>query len=488
MTAPVQEGDVLDGKYRIDKVLGMGGMGVVVAATHLGLERRVAIKFLLPVALEHPEIVARFDREARAAATVKGQHVVHVIDVGKLPDGRAFMVMEHLDGEDLEHVLERQGKITIAETVTYVLQACEALAEAHSAGIVHRDLKPANLFLARQPDKRSIIKVLDFGISKVKDDGKSLTKTSSAMGTPFYMSPEQLMNSKEVDARSDVWALGVIMFELLSNTRPYDGDAMPEIVAKILQNRRASLRGLNAEVPQGLEDVIAKCLQTDRENRFASVGELGRSLSPFATTEGKSSIDRISRVLSTVSMPPESVSSDSTPLLSGQPTELIGVQQVASMVAPRVPRTGTAVSGEPLVAKASTHMGVTSTRPGPPAAANRTPMAVAGALAFFALGAGGLWYSKQGTHGSQVPTVVTAVVTPPVATIPPSVPVEAPSASPTASLALVPSVLATSLTSARPPNSGSGIRVATGAGVKAVPTAAAPAPSVTDNRVIKIKD
>jgi eukaryotic-like serine/threonine-protein kinase len=374
--SPVAPGEVLDGKYRVDKVLGVGGMGIVVAATHVGLDRRVAIKFLLPEALQHPEVVARFDREARAAATVKGRHVVHIIDVGKLPDGRAFMVMEYLEGEDLDQALERRGALPVPDAVGYILHACEALAEAHAAGIVHRDLKPANLFLAKQPDRRSIIKVLDFGISKVKDTGGALTKTATAMGTPFYMSPEQLMNAKDVDARADIWSLGVILFELISNKRPFEGESMPEIVAKILQNERPLLRTLQPDLPPMLEDVIARCLRSDRSSRFDSVATLAHALGPFAGQAFGDSVERISRVLGAPSVPPPpGLTSDlgrAAPIrmMSGPPTKMELGSDLLRIEVPKLETFGAnaslaKVAVEPPAPRAepSTQMGVSSSPP-----------------------------------------------------------------------------------------------------------------------------
>jgi eukaryotic-like serine/threonine-protein kinase len=292
---PVNEGDILDGKYRVDKVLGIGGMGVVVAATHLQLEQRVAIKYLLPSALEHPEIIERFGREARAAAKVHGQHVVRVIDVGRLPDGRHYMVMEHLSGEDLEEVLRTRVKLPVVEAIGYVLQACEAVAQAHMAGIVHRDLKPANLFLATTPDHRTVVKVLDFGISKVAGD-KSITKTATAMGTAHYMSPEQLMSSKDVDERTDIWALGVILFELITGEKPFEGDALPEIVAKILSNQRAPMAELAPDVPEQLEAIVGRALTTLRTERYSSIAALAEAIGPFASDEQRASVARIARI------------------------------------------------------------------------------------------------------------------------------------------------------------------------------------------------
>ncbi len=322
MSAPVREGDVIAGKYRVEKVLGVGGMGVVVAAVHLSLDQRVAIKFLLPEALAHPDVVERFSREARAAARVRGRHVVRVIDVDALEDGRAYMVMEHLEGEDLEHVLER-GPLPVDKAISYLLQVCEALAEAHAAGIVHRDLKPANLFLAQQPDRRPIIKVLDFGISKMTVAGeKQLTATSTAMGTPYYMSPEQLMSSRDVDARSDIWALGVILFELLSGTRPCDADSMPSIVAQILSNQRPLLRELRPDVPAAVEDVVGKCMQSSRDLRFATVADLATALGRQLPDGGQDAAERVARLLGAPSVPPPVDPTLPAPRYSGAPTAL----------------------------------------------------------------------------------------------------------------------------------------------------------------------
>src|SRR4051812_480796 len=213
----VYAGQILGGKYRVDRVLGAGGMGMVVAATHLQLDERIAIKFLLPEALRNPEAVARFGREAKAAVKIRGEHVARVIDVGSFENGAPYMVMEHLDGRDLSSFIHERGAMPMSDAVDAVLQACEALAEAHALGIVHRDLKPANLFLTRRPDGTPSIKVLDFGISKLTAPGAdhSMTKTSAVMGSPLYMSPEQMTASRGVDARTDIWALGVVLYELL---------------------------------------------------------------------------------------------------------------------------------------------------------------------------------------------------------------------------------------------------------------------------------
>jgi len=212
--SPFATGDVVAGKYRVDRPLGAGGMGVVVAATHVELDRPVAIKVLLSGAAKDPDVVARFSREARAAAKIRSEHVARVLDVGLLPSGLPFMVMEYLEGEDLAWRLTQQACLPLPEIAQYVLEACEALAEAHAAGIIHRDLKPANLFLATRPDRSRIVKLLDFGISKSPVGAAgAVTSTQAVMGSPVYMSPEQLVSAKNVDARSDVWSLGVVLYE-----------------------------------------------------------------------------------------------------------------------------------------------------------------------------------------------------------------------------------------------------------------------------------
>lgn len=291
----VVPGQVLAGKYRIDRVLGRGGMGIVVQATHIQLDERVALKFLLPEALANPEAVHRFEREARAAVKIKSEHVARVIDVGTLETGSPYMVMEYLSGVDLAQYLERGGTLSVSEAVDYVVQAMEAIAEAHALGIVHRDLKPANLFRIVRSDGTPSIKVLDFGISKVGGD-HSMTQTSSMMGSPYYMSPEQMMSSKSVDARTDIWSLGVILYELIAGKVPFDGEAIPEIVAKVLQNSVPAI-DTRADIPPGFQKVLEKALAKERADRFNDVAGLAAALLPFASPEARVSVQRVSRVL-----------------------------------------------------------------------------------------------------------------------------------------------------------------------------------------------
>ena len=306
-------GQVLGGKYRVDRVLGAGGMGMVVAATHLQLDERVAIKFLLPEALQNQEAVARFGREARAAVKIRGEHVARVIDVGSFDNGAPFMVMEHLDCRDLSALIEERGALPPADAVDAVLQALEALAEAHALGIVHRDLKPANLFLTRRPDGTPSVKVLDFGISKVTNASASdnaMTKTSAIMGSPLYMSPEQMTASRDVDARTDIWAIGVVLYELLSGRAPFRAETLPEICGLILTASPPAIRNFSPATPEQLQNVVLRCLEKDRARRFQSVSELAQALAPFGSRATSRSVERISRILGATSAAyeaPESV-------------------------------------------------------------------------------------------------------------------------------------------------------------------------------------
>jgi serine/threonine protein kinase len=302
MDAPVTEGEILAGKYRVERVLGIGGMGVVVAAHHIQLDKRVALKFLLPEATANAEVVARFAREARAAVKIESEHVARVIDVGAMESGAPYMVMEYLVGSDLAHRLQEHGAIPIEEAIDYLLQACEAIAEAHAAGIVHRDLKPANLFLTRRADGSSLVKVLDFGISKAtppvgSQPDMSLTKTASVMGSPLYMAPEQMRSTRSVDARADIWALGVILYELLSGKVPFEATTMPELCAMVLTEAPAPLRDKRPDTPPGLWAIIERCLQKDPAQRFGNVSDLANALASFAPARSRLSIDRISKVL-----------------------------------------------------------------------------------------------------------------------------------------------------------------------------------------------
>ena len=295
--APAKPGDVLAGKYRVERVLGAGGMGVVVAATHMQLGELVALKFLLPRSLDKPDTVTRFLREARAAVRIKNEHVARVSDVGTLENGSPYIVMEHLEGRDLGEVLEDDGPLRAELAVSYVLQACEAIAEAHALGIVHRDLKPSNLFVARRIDGAPVIKVLDFGIAKATslDDSDAITATNTTMGSPRYMSPEQVRSARQVDPRSDIWSLGVILHELVAGAPPFTGESAASLLAALVMDQPKRLRDARPDAPEELERVVLRCLEKEPDRRYANVAELARALAPLAP-DARTSVELLCRI------------------------------------------------------------------------------------------------------------------------------------------------------------------------------------------------
>ena len=316
---PVGVGDVLAGKYEVERVLGSGGMGVVVAAKHLHLGERVAIKFLLQQAAKKAEVKQRFLREARAAVRIKSEHVARVFDVGTLEDGAPYMVMELLEGSDLSTLLKTKGAVAIDTAVEYVLQACEAIAEAHSIGIIHRDLKPANLFVARRADGSPVVKVIDFGISKVAEpEGDvEMTKTDVMMGSPVYMAPEQMISARDVDVRADVWSLGVILHYLIMGAQPFRGNSVTQLYASILEGP-PNLRETRPDVPPGLEAAIVKCLHASPKDRWANVAEFALAIAEFGPPQARVSAERVARTLGVTpahrSTPPPPVAGAITPL------------------------------------------------------------------------------------------------------------------------------------------------------------------------------
>ena len=276
-------GDRIAEKYDVIRVIGEGGMGVVYEVVHTRLQQRAAIKMLQPRVQAMPDVASRFEREARAACRLKSRHAVRITDVDHDEKGRAYMVMEFLEGFDLSEDLQSRGRLPPREAVDTVLQTCTAMAEAHASGVIHRDLKPSNLFLVREGGER-IVKVLDFGISKLTTEGEAaVTSTFATMGTPLYMSPEQIRSAKNVDARTDIWSLGVILYEALAGDRPFQGTTTAAAAA-IVADEPVPLSTIVPNLPEGLDVVVMKALAKKPEDRYADVRALAEALAPFGSS------------------------------------------------------------------------------------------------------------------------------------------------------------------------------------------------------------
>lgn len=317
-------GTVVAGKYRLESLLGQGGMGVVIAATHLHLGTPVALKLLHSEMVHNQVVVDRFMREARASAQLRSENVCRVSDVGMTEDGCPFIVMELLNGHDLTSVLHANGTMPVPMAAEVVLQACSAIGEAHALGIVHRDLKPGNLFWTQRPDGTVCIKVLDFGVAKGPEDVNfSLTQTSSMIGSPGYMSPEQLKSSKTVDGRGDIWSLGVVMYELVTGRKPFEGESITELALKVTMDPTPPMRG---HVPSAFESVVRRCLEKDAARRYQDVADLAAALAPFVGTRGFELAQGVARVRRGANPPFVPVISN----VASTPTTLRGANGVIS--------------------------------------------------------------------------------------------------------------------------------------------------------------
>lgn len=336
---PFRPGDVVAGKYRVERVLGAGGMGYVIAARHLQLDQLVAMKFLRKGACESKEASTRFLREAKAVVKLRNEHVAKVFDVGTLEGDEPYIVMEYLEGYDLATLANERHDLPVAEACEYVMQACEALAEAHRIGIIHRDIKPANLFVTRGPAGGPLLKVLDFGISKTNPFGESehdMTRSASMLGSPRFMSPEQMRDARAVDARTDIWSLGVVLYRLVAGHPPFEAETLGRLLSMVMHEREPPMSATRADLPPGFEAVVARCLEKETAKRYSNVAELAYALAPFAAdpVQARSSADRIAAVLS-MTAPPKS--GDFT-----GPLPLFATQSGRSNAAPAAGDSGTA--------------------------------------------------------------------------------------------------------------------------------------------------
>ena len=437
-------GDVVAGKYRFVRRLGAGGMGVVYEAEHTRMQQRVAIKMLLPEVLDQPDIVSRFQREARAAGKLKSENTARVIDVDVTDDGMPYMVMEFLEGADLGEILARREVLPVVEAVDFVLQTCNAMAEAHAKGVIHRDLKPSNLFVTGD-GAATRLKVLDFGISKLENDNEArVTSTQTAIGTPLYMSPEQIRSAKHVDARTDIWSLGVILYELLAGRTPWEGSATAAAAA-ICLDPPPPLRQLRPEVPEDLERAVLGALQKTAADRFQTVQDLAAAIAPFG-----------SGTVAKIAAPPTIVTSAHSSLSRIESARTLPAAPGDSGALPRA--AGTTLPGWTTRATSNARR------------ARRWVAVIVGALALFATGAFALRYGERSHEiGS---------ATQPSVDTPPPQPSRAPSISETTTAATAEPVPSESV-SATPTSTTKQVQRAHPAATHAHAPAPAPSPTPT---------
>jgi len=334
----LEPGALVAGKLRIERILGEGGMGTVAAATHVGLDQRVAIKVLKPELANQPDVVARFVREARAAAKLRSEHVCRVTDVGETEDGETYIEMELLEGQDLASLIGIRP-LAVEVAADYIVQACVAIAEAHHLGIIHRDLKPANLFVTHRLDGSALIKVLDFGIATAPSaEDFKITKTTTVMGSPGYMSPEHLRSARDVDVRSDIWALGVILYEAVSGRLPFSATSITELAVKVVMDEPHALTNVDPRYAA----IVARCLKKPPDERYQSVGELAEALGEIGGQSSQTMALLVGKLLGTTPTRSQSAAQSAAQIPAMTPGALGMAATVATM-----PPTETPTSAAP---------------------------------------------------------------------------------------------------------------------------------------------
>ena len=293
----IPEGEILAGKYRAERVLGAGAMGVVVQVRHLENEKIFALKFLRPSVARDPSATVRFLREAEAAGRIQNPHVVQISDVGTLASGMPYLVMEYLEGVTLEARLKSGPALDVETACGLALQACEGLAAAHVTGVIHRDIKPANLTLCPREGEVDLVKILDFGVSKILDENVGLTRTQTALGSPLYMSPEQMRSARTADARADQWSLGAVIYRMLTGRLPFNASSLPRVCVLVMEGSFTPMSALCPDLPETLVAAVERCLKVDPNDRHGSVAELAEALAPFAGPEGEVSAARCRKLL-----------------------------------------------------------------------------------------------------------------------------------------------------------------------------------------------
>jgi len=393
-----QAGEVLDGKYRIERLLGEGGMGAVAKATHLLRRAPVALKFMSPAVLQMAGAVERFVNEGVAASQIDSDHVVKIFDVGRMANGAPYLVMEYLDGCDLAQLLAREGPVLPApRAVTFTLQILRALQTAHAAGIVHRDMKPSNCFVITKDGDPDFIKLVDFGISKVKSAAEAapshLTRTNSALGTPLYMSPEQARSPRDVDHRTDLYSVGAILYEMLTARTPYTAASgeYTEILFKIFTTEPEPIQSLRPDLPDGLAAAVHRALTRDLGQRFGSALEMAEALAPFGDERGAGLLARMrgTRPSSVAPLPMSGLSPATSNLGAGAPPPEPRFTASAASIAPR---------GVP------TEVGVTRESPAAQPARPRAAIFVAAAAVAVLVGGAGVVAVKS--HASATGSAV----------------------------------------------------------------------------------